>query len=282
VVQPFQRPLFLLTESEELEANLRQIIERPFALYRVPDWPALEMALSVAPQTAVCFVDATSGKGTDQSLADGLKAIARDFPLLAVVACLSVDCQTDYEHLTMLQGWGIADILDLERERSAAAVGRRLAEVRGVWSERIFDRALPRSLSARARTLLRAVAEVAALGGHVPELARVLGIDERTVPRWCASAGVPHARRLFSWIRLLLAADLLDDPRRSIESVARASGYSSAASLKSTTKQFTALSPSELRERGAFQTIANLVRDEFRVAREAFHQSTLRERSWFN
>ncbi|HEU4561029.1 MAG TPA: helix-turn-helix domain-containing protein [Longimicrobium sp.] len=282
VVQPFHRPLFLLTESEDLESSLRHVIERPFALYRVRDWAELKSALSSAPQTAVCFADAVHSAGRNQRLAEGLREIAGEFPLLAVVACLRVEGHADTETLLVLQDWGVADILDLVRETSSAAVARRLAEVKGVWAQRIFMRALPRALTTRARTLLETVADVAAEGGHVPELARALNIDERTVPRWCAAAGVPHARRLFSWIRLLLAADLLDDRRRSIEAVARASGYSSAASLKSTTKKFTTYSPSELRERGAFQAVATLVRDEFREARDALHRSKHKENSWYN
>jgi transcriptional regulator GlxA family with amidase domain len=130
--------------------------------------------------------------------------------------------------------------------------------------------------------LLDAVADVAAQGGHVPELALALDIDERTVPRWCAKAGVPHARRLFSWIRLLLAADLLDDSRRSIESIARSCGYSSAASLKATTKQFTGLSPSDLRNTGAFQTVADLLRADLRAARDTLRQSGHQKNSWLN
>ena len=116
----------------------------------------------------------------------------------------------------------------------------------------------------------------------MPEVASALGIYKRTVARWCAAAGVPDARRMFAWIRLLLAADLLDDPTRTIEHVARVSGYSSAASLKSTTKQFIGLSPSELRERGAFEAVVSRARDEFREAREALHRSRRNENTWYN
>lgn len=281
VVQPFHRPLLLLTSCEELEANIRRVIERPFALQRVADWPALRSALKSASPTTVCFVDAISTVEGDKALAEGLREIAREFPLMAVVACLEV-CPDDGPVLRTLQDWGVAELLDLNRERYPAAVERRLQDVEGVWAQRLLERALPRSLSARGRILLEKVAQIAAEGGHVPELADSLGIYKRTVPRWCAAAGVPEARRMFTWLRLLLAAVLLDDPERSFENVARTTGYSSAASLKSTTKAFTGMTPTELRARGAFDAIAELARAEFREAREAARQSRRQENSWFN
>lgn len=281
MVQPFHRPLFVLSHSEELEANLRQAIERPFALYRVPDWPALKASLHAASGTAVCFVDGMVSVGSEKGLAEGLREVAQDFPLVGIVACVRVD-SVDPEVLAAMQAWGVTEILDLDWEQSAAAVARRIDDVKGVWAQRLLARALPRVLSARGRTLLETVADVAAQGGHVPELAAALGIYQRTVRRWCTAAGVPEARRMFTWIRLLLAAELLDNPGRTIENVARVSGFSSGASLKSTARAFTGLTPSELRERGAFDAVANLARSEFRSTREAARQSDRHENSWFN
>jgi AraC-like DNA-binding protein len=282
VSQPIYRPLFLLTASEELEANLRQVVKRPFSVQRVSDWTSLKELLSSAPQTAVCFADPLVSIGTKGGLAEGLREIGRLYPLVAIVACVRVAaCSADV--LTTLHDWGVAELLDIEKELSPAAVSRRLSLVKTVWAQRLFKRALPRTLSARGRTLLHAVAEVAAEGGYVSELGELLGVYRGTVTRWCAAAGVPEPRRMFSWVKLLLAADLLDgDPQRSIENVARVCGFSSAASLKSSTKAFTGHSPSDLRAAGAFETVAGLARLEFRATREAARQSRQHKNSWFN
>lgn len=279
--QPFQRPIFLLTDSEELEANLRRVLERPFALHRVANWVELKASLSAASQTAVCFADAMTRVGPEMGLAEGLREIASDFPLVAVVACLR-GTTVNADVFLALQAWHVAEVLDLDREQSAAALARRLDEVKDLWAQRLLKRALPRTLSARGRALVDLVASVAAEGGLVPELAGALGVDRRTVPRWCAAAGVPDARRMFSWIRLLLAAELLDDPRRAVENVARVSGFSSAGSLKSSTRTFTGLTPTELRERGAFETVAGLARSEFREARDVARRSKRHANSWYN
>lgn len=281
MLQPILRPLFLLTRSGELEASLRQIIVRPFAVQRVSDWAELKRALGSAPQTAVCFVDAMVSVGDVSGLAEGIREIGGEFPLVAIVACVRVaDCPSDV--LTALREWGAAEILDVEKEHSPAAVARRLEIVKTLWAHRLFTRALPRKLSARGRTLVYAVADVAAEGGYVSELASRLGVYRGTVTRWCAAAGVPEPRRLFAWTKLLLAADLLAASHRSIESAARIAGFSSAASFASTTKSFTGLSPSELRASGAFETVATLAGAEFRATREAARQSRQHKNSWYN
>lgn len=279
--QPVHRPVFLLTNSEVLEANLRRVVEPPFVVQCVPDWDSLKRSLSSAPQTAVCFADAMASVGAEIGLAEGLREVSRDYPLVAVVGCLRV-AECGPAILAALQDWGVSEILDLDKEQSASAVRRRLDLVRPVWAQRLFRRALPRTLSARGRVLLEAVADVAAQGGYVTELGDALGVYRGTVTRWCAAAGLPEPRRIFGWIRLLLAADLLDDQERSFESVARISGFTSGASLKSTTKTFTDLSPAELRELGAFQTIARLAQVEFRATRDAARSSKQHKNSWFN
>lgn len=279
--KPIYRPLFLLSESEELELNLRKVVKNPFALTRVSDWADLKRALLSAPQTAVCFADAIVPVGADSGLAEGLREVAQEYPLIAVVACLRVrECSPDV--LTSLRSWGVAEIFDVEKEMSPAAVERRLDLVKTLWAQRLFRRALPKSLSARGRILIESLADIAARGGYVSELGDLLGVSRGTITRWCTAAGVPEPRRAFAWIRLLVAADLLDDPSRSIESIARRSGFASAASLKSATKTFTDLTPSDLRKAGAFETVARLARAEFRATREAARQSRQHKNSWYN
>ena len=89
------------------------------------------------------------------------------------------------------------------------------------------------------------------------------------MPRWCRRADLPPPRRLLAWLRLLLAADLLDDPGRSVASIAEACGYASEVSLKAALRQFMGAPPSELRRRGAFDTAARAFAQELFELREA-------------
>src|SRR3712207_9332148 len=76
------------------------------------------------------------------------------------------------------------------------------------------------------RSIVDAAAEVVAVGGHGRDLARSLQLSRRTLLRWCERAELPPPRKLLAWMRILLACELLDDPGRTVLSVAHACGYS--------------------------------------------------------
>ena len=57
-------------------------------------------------------------------------------------------------------------------------------------------------------------------------------------------------------MRVLLACEMLDDPGRTVLSVANACGYSSDSGLRRITQKFLDASPTELRDKGAFKHAA--------------------------
>ena len=90
----------------------------------------------------------------------------------------------------------------------------------------------------------------------VPELARRAGCSPRTLRRTLAAAGLPSPEQMLAWRRLLHAARLLEDPGRSVESVARALDLSSGAALRKTLKAMLGLRPWELAARGGARLVA--------------------------
>lgn len=84
----------------------------------------------------------------------------------------------------------------------------------------------------------------------VPELARRAGCSPRTLRRTLAAAGLPSPEQLLAWRRLLHAARLLEDPGRSVESVARTLELSSGAALRKTLRTMAGLRPGELAREG--------------------------------
>jgi AraC-like DNA-binding protein len=272
------RPLYLLHESAQLAERLREVPGGAFRLVPVADWAALARELARAPGTAVSVVDPRGGDG---GLADELRALLTRFPSATVVAALRVDPARADDLRTLLE-WGVADVIALGREDTPVALARRIQAVQARGVNRLLRRALPRGVPSRARILLSAAAETVAAGGQVPELARTLGVNERTVPRWFHRADLPPPRRLLAWLRLLLAAELLDDETRSVPSVARACGYASEVSLKAALKQFMGAPPSELRRAGAFDTAARAFARELFELREAARARGRPEKTWLN
>ena len=251
--------------------------QRP-TLIPMGDWRALRDLLHKAPPSAVFLVDAFGACG---GLSEDLRDTLRAFPSALLIAALPETVE-NADVLRTLLSWGVADTLDTGRERTLTAVARRIRLVRSRAAHRLLNRALPKGIPSRARGLLTVAAEVASGGGRAADFAAALEVDERTVPRWCARAELPAPRRLLAWLRILMAADLLDDPGRSIESVARACGYSAASSLKPALRNLLRSSPAELRARGAFDTAAGAFAAELSQLREASRGQAKPAKDWLH
>jgi AraC-like DNA-binding protein len=132
------------------------------------------------------------------------------------------------------------------------ALVQRFRQSQGRPLKALLEQVLPPDTPGRARAIVDAAAEVVAVGGHGRDLAKALQLSRRTLLRWCERAELPPPRKLLAWMRILLACELLDDPGRTVLSVAHACGYSSDSGLRRVTQKFVGSSPTELRRRGAF------------------------------
>jgi AraC-like DNA-binding protein len=279
-MQPVVRPLFLMHPDSGLFERLRAAESGLFRLMRVAGWAELAGELARAPGTAVSIVDPCDPARRGE-LAEELAALLAQFPAATVIAAFRVEPGNAAELRTLFE-WGVADVIALGREDTPAALARRVRAVQARTVHRLLKRALPRGVPSRARILLTTAAETVAAGGQAPELAAALGVNERTVPRWCRRADLPPPRRLLAWLRLLLAAELLDDPARSVASIAEACGYASEVSLKAALRQFMGAPPSELRRRGAFDTAARAFAQELFELRETARAQGRPEKTWLN
>ena len=280
-MQTIPRPILLLHSDSGLRDLLLRLSGEPYRVERVPDWKTLVRILGNSPPMTLAVVDPWAPGENPRKLADDLRGVLRDTPGLTVVAALRIP-PTGAQVVTTLLDWGVADWIDLDREDTTAAVARRLRAVEARPVERLIARALPQGLPSRSRGLLTTAALVVARGGQVPDVAAALGVTTRTVPRWFARADLPAPRRLLAWLRLLIAAELLDEPGRSIESIARGVGYAGAAALKTGLRNILGLTPHDLRERGAFRTVAREFSDELQAVREASRARGRRAEVWLN
>ena len=277
-MQPIVRPLLLLHSSTALREALGEVPGHMYMFTEVADWSALRDGLSRAPLTAIAVVDPCDAEG---NAAEGLREITEEFPFVTVLAALDV-APSDGEVLRTLLDHGVADFVVLGHEVTVPGLARRLRVVRSRAVKKLLHRALPASIPSRTQGMLTRAAEVVAVGGGAPEFAAALRVSPRTVPRWCRRADLPPPRRLLAWLRLLMAAELLDQPWRSIASVARACGYATEASLKHTSKVFLDASPSELRRAGAFRTVADAFAEELARVREKAYAQGKSRNDWLN
>ena len=81
-------------------------------------------------------------------------------------------------------------------------------------------------------------------------LARLLALPRRTISGRLSRAGFPSAQRLITWGRLIVAAHMLEDTRRSAERVARALEFPSGGAFRNTCQRYLRATPHEIRARG--------------------------------
>jgi AraC-like DNA-binding protein len=177
------------------------------------------------------------------------------------------------EQVRRLGELGVAQIICLDEENTHHAIGERLRLARGRPLRNLLVSGLPAEMNGMARSILLAAAAVVAEGGQTGELARVVAVTPRTLLRWCRRAGLPPPKQLLAWLRMMLAAELLDDPGRAVLDVALACGYAADSSMRHAMRNFLATSPTALRERGAFQTAA-------RAFVAALHDARITERRY--
>ncbi|HEV7586708.1 MAG TPA: helix-turn-helix domain-containing protein [Longimicrobium sp.] len=228
----------------------------------LPDWESLRAAISDAPPAALLVVDPyAAGNGDGLQLSPQLRALLWEFPSATVLAAMELRPGRSHDVRTLGE-WGVTDIISIGEEDTHEAMSRRLRGAQGRPLQNLLQRCLPSSMSGRARTLLMAAAEVVSMGGRGRDLARSLHLSERTVLRWSERSGLPPPRRLMAWMRILLAASLLDDPGRTVLSVAFACGYSSDSSLRRAMQDFLGTIPTTLRREGAFSRASRLFLEE--------------------
>jgi len=248
--------------------RVRRVGGKSFRCSFLPDWDALRAAVSEAPPAALLIVDPYATVSRDgPQLAPELRALLWEFPSATVVAAMEVRPGRSHD-LRTLGEWGVTDVISLDDEATQEAITRRLRAAQGRPLQNLLQRCLPATISGRARTLLMTAAEIVSMGGRGRDLARALHLSERTVLRWSERAGLPPPRRLMAWMRILLAASLLDDPGRTVLSVAYACGYSSDSSLRRAMQDFLGTIPTTLRKEGAFARASRLFLEELAEVRE--------------
>jgi AraC-like DNA-binding protein len=259
---PNQRPLIVMHSNSAFKERVRRVSGKTFECSFLPDWESLRAAISDAPPAALLVVDPyTMGNGDVLQLSPQLRALLWEFPSATVLAAMELRPGRSHDVRTLGE-WGVTDIISIGEEDTHEAISRRLRGAQGRPLQNLLQRCLPSSMSGRTRTLLMAAAEVVSMGGRGRDLARSLHLSERTVLRWSERSGLPPPRRLMAWMRILLAASLLDDPGRTVLSVAYACGYSSDSSLRRAMQDFLGTIPTTLRREGAFSRASRLFLEE--------------------
>ncbi|MEX2570133.1 MAG: helix-turn-helix domain-containing protein [Gemmatimonadota bacterium] len=264
------RPLLVMHPDAAFRDRVRQACGNDYHFQAVADWETLHETVKTSPPAALVVVDPYDGMrggwgNGGAELSPALRALLMEYPSTAVLAALEVRPER-FGDLRTLGQWGVVQVISIDHDDTPFAISQRLRAARGRPLRALLEEVLPPETSGRARAIMEAASDVVTVGEHGRDLASSLHLSRRTLLRWCQRAGLPAPRRLLAWMRVLLACELLDDPGRTVLSVAHTCGYSSDSGLRRITQKFLGASPSDLREKGAFrhaaQTFVQVLNEE--------------------
>lgn len=247
------RPLLVLHHSQTVLSALGKITGPEYRLQILSSWAGLRAAILDSTPSAIVVVDPYLGAAHGPSAS--LRLLAADFPSVPIIGAVSVRPESTTD-LLALAASGVVDFIAVGHDDTVDGLRQRLDQALARPFKSLLDGVLPEGTSARGRVLIERAAEVVVIGGSTVRLAATIGVSRRTLLRWCYRAGLPSPRRLCAWLRMLLAAELLDDPGRSVLGAATTCGYASDSGLRRVMRTFLDTNPSDLREGDAFAAVA--------------------------
>lgn len=248
-----RRSLLILHPDAGFRERVRLAAGKEYKIDAYASWTELRAAAREASPAALVVADPYAERDGALGPSPGLRALIAEFPSVSTIAAMEVT-PSRFDDLRTLGTWGVVQIISLDHDDTPYAIAQRLRAARGRPLRALLEQTLPAEIPGRARAILEAAVDIVAVGGEGKDLARALFLSRRTLLRWCMQAKLPPPRSLLAWMRILLAAELLDDPGRDVLSVAMSCGYSSDSGLRRITQKFLGSSPTELRSEGAFST----------------------------
>jgi len=82
---------------------------------------------------------------------------------------------------------------------------------------------------------------------EIERVALALGVHRKTLVNWCRRAYAPPPSTLVTWVRLLLAVEILQSPGHSIERVAHGLEFASGSAFRNLCRRYFGRKPAELR-----------------------------------
>ena len=175
--------------------------------------------------------------------------ILRDYPGVSVLAYCDFPRTPSTEFVALVRaGAHNVVIHGMDDERNALRLALRAAEQASA-ADFVLD-ALRPDTPPIARPLLELYLRGAEGPMPVVEAARQLGVHRKTLRNRMQVAGFPAPAELRTWCRLFLAARLLDEAGRTVESVAHQLEFPSGSALRNLLKRRTGLAPHALRTAG--------------------------------
>lgn len=206
-------------------------------------------------RAAVVVVDGTDG--AKQSTLPTIEAIRNGYPSLPVIAYVRAG-RTETRHILAMGRLGVHELIFEGIDDVGLAL--RTALQSAVWqcaAVRVLT-ALRPHLSADVLPFVRYCLERVSQEPSVTDAAGYLGVHRKTLVYRLHRSALPPPGAMIGWCKLFLASQLLEDPRRSVTSVALELDFASTSALRGMLRRYTGLRPQDLRARGGLSVMLSL------------------------
>lgn len=204
---------------------------------------------------------------------DRVRLLQRRFPKLALVAYVAASAERARD-LFDAGRVGIDTLVIADRDDSEPSLTA------------LFEQAEARTVVTRVRVALSHVKPAArdalltaVTRAHerltAERLARIMAMPRRLLSARLADAGFPPPQQLVTWGRMFVAAHMLEDPQRSVESVAYALHFPSGSAFRNTCQRYLKARPQEVRAGGGGEYAVGVFLD--RLAGGAMTEEVLDE-----
>jgi AraC-like DNA-binding protein len=163
-------------------------------------------------------------------------------------------------HLLSLAQTGITDLVQLDVDDARHIFGKILESAERTTHAQILTDRLSADLPPKARSVFRFALEHAGQSMDVSELAAALGINRRTLAWQLKQYSLPSPRVFLTWCRLLVAALLLDERGRTLDSVADQLDFPGGHSLGAVFHRYLGRGVVSLREDGVAEEVIGAFR----------------------
>lgn len=264
--------LVSLSLPAEVVQQLQSIVGKSVSVLPVASVESAADAL--LRRTDACLVIPVPGDAAETRWS-GVARLLAAFPRVPTIA-IFVHGTSTYRGTLRLGGVGITELVEagprIVSDSLLTALTRCHADgvASRLWEEAAID--VPEHMRLLLRTALRLAHRPVSVVG----LADVLGMHERSLRKYCEQWNLSSPQWIIGWARLLVAAHYLDEPARSLPSVAELLEYASTSALRNQLRRYAGVSPSALRASGTLRGISAALKTAVRDA----PQHIPPERAW--
>jgi AraC-like DNA-binding protein len=233
----------LLPEPIHLQRITRALANR-HTLVACSDWQELTRACETgAVHMLVVDLYASGNDGFDR-----LRVLRGQFPRLALVAYIPL-LPRRAQDLFDAGRFGLEAVVIADEDDSEARILEIIERADARTVAALLRRSLP-PVHGNVRDAILLAVTRATENLSPAALARTLGVSRRTLSQRLAHDDFPAPRVLLTWGRLLVAARLLEDERRSADAIALTLHFPSGSALRNACQRYLQATPSEIRARG--------------------------------